>query len=136
MNIYIPVVSEFIQAVTNVTHRQQLLHHAATLRTPNICYVAATMRKIQFVVMVTFSPEILEAYSIYIQTMWNEYVGDMGVQIPDLQQWGYARDRDTVSLMLKLRAKLRKIVSTIQRPLPNASYIRPAIIAYVRLNIR
>jgi hypothetical protein len=134
------VVVALKKAIPNTSHRQQVLHHATTMQATKALYVVATQTEIIYTVLIDFNAivqvddlnsTIIEAYEACLETLYDEYVGwcDGSSSVPDLPDWGEAKDKGAVEQALQLRKALVKLVRR-GGALPAVRYIRPKAIAW------
>lgn len=121
-------------------YRQQLLHHVAVTRSNGALYVEATEIGIEYVVLVQFDDDVLDAYESSAVTEMAKWMtpfhglelnstleGDV-ISFCDSLELKWATDIDTFTQVVALWVTAREIVTSSGVPFPHTRRLIPAMI--------
>lgn len=119
-----------LEAVPSKSHRQQILHHAATFHQNGpirVLYTVASESAVMYHVMVRFDDKVILAYRALLSVLHSMFA-DWTTNVPEVRDWGDAKDRETVELGFQLKKCLRDIVLRLEKPLPTPKYIKATLV--------
>ena len=111
-----------------LSHRCQLLCHGATLKHRDMFYVVATTTYIVRVVHVRFIPLVLTQYDAFIKNSKEQYLSffwDSFGSAPELDDYGYCRDRATFLHAIEMCKNFRAAVNDRGCAFPKLRFILP-----------
>lgn len=127
--------------IPDAGNRQQCLHHAVVMDSPQVLFIEATQIKIEYIVLIEFSQPVLRAYRTAIvnpikqKLLWfhsltkDSDLEPLKSEYEKLSDPGYAVDFETYTLVVGLCIMLEEFRKGKGKPLGNFKRLLPAIIS-------
>eukprot|EP01135_Chromosphaera_perkinsii_P011166 Nk52_evm13s2355 gene=Nk52_evmTU13s2355 len=122
----------FLEIVDDLSHRAQVLHHAAVLKLNTVAYVVGLMKGIKYCLFISFPDQVLVDYRDSVRSFLSKYVPflfhdtfpneDAVPVTPDM----YCPDYHTFKLHYYLWKDMHKVRKAVGKPLPRMDYITHA----------
>eukprot|EP01135_Chromosphaera_perkinsii_P000060 Nk52_evm11s24 gene=Nk52_evmTU11s24 len=126
----------FLEIVDDVSHRTQILHHAAVLRLNRVAYVVGVMKGPKFCLFVRFSDKTLELYRKQVRhflTTYTPFLVDGPFPAEEdvpISRCEYVADYHTFKLYYYLWKDMHRLVGEVGEALPGMKYIHHAPYAF------